>query len=112
MNKENLKKARKKMGFTQKEIADRIGVGISTYKNYECGIREPNNEKIVMLAKELNTTTDYLLENSKIKNISSNAKIVQEKINISLKELEIVKAYRAHENMQAAIDRLLEIEED
>lgn len=61
MNADNLKAARKKSGKTQKEIADIIGVGQSTYKNYECGIREPNGDTIVALANIFNVTTDYLL---------------------------------------------------
>lgn len=61
MNADNLKAARKKSGKTQKEIADILGVGQSTYKNYECGIREPNGDTIVALANIFNVTTDYLL---------------------------------------------------
>lgn len=61
MNVEHLKLARKQSGMTQKEVADNIGVGQSTYKNYECGIREPNGDTIVELANLFNVTTDYLL---------------------------------------------------
>lgn len=61
MNIENLKQARKQSGMTQKEVADALGVGQSTYKNYECGFREPNNETTVTLANLFNVTTDYLL---------------------------------------------------
>lgn len=61
MNTENLKSARKKSGKTQKEVADLLGVGQSTYKNYECGLREPNGDTIVALANLFGVTTDYLL---------------------------------------------------
>ena len=61
MNIENLKQARKQSGMTQKEVADALGVGQSTYKNYECGFREPNNETTVTLANFYRVTTDYLL---------------------------------------------------
>lgn len=61
MNIENLKQARKLSGMTQKEVADKIGVGQSTYKNYECGFREPNGDTIVQLANLFGVTTDYLL---------------------------------------------------
>lgn len=61
MNADNLKAARKKSGRTQKEIADILGVGQSTYKNYEQGLREPNGDTIVALANIFNVTTDYLL---------------------------------------------------
>ena len=36
-----LKKCREKAGFTQKEIAKRIGVSDSSYQYYELGIRNP-----------------------------------------------------------------------
>lgn len=61
MNIENLKQARRKCGLTQKEVADKLGVGQSTYKNYEGGLREPNGNVMVLLADLFNVTTDYLL---------------------------------------------------
>lgn len=61
MDTENLKAARKKSGKTQKEVADSLGVGQSTYKNYECGLREPNGDTIVALANLFGVSTDYLL---------------------------------------------------
>lgn len=61
MNTENLKAARKNSGKTQKEVADSLGVGQSTYKNYECGLREPNGDTVVALANLFGVTTDYLL---------------------------------------------------
>lgn len=61
MNIENLKQARKNSGLTQKEVADKLGVGQSTYKNYEGGLREPNGNTTVLLAEIFNVTTDYLL---------------------------------------------------
>jgi transcriptional regulator with XRE-family HTH domain len=61
MNVDHLKNARKKSGMTQQEAAKSLGVGQSTYKNYECGYREPNGDTIVMLADLFHVTTDYLL---------------------------------------------------
>lgn len=61
MNTENLKAARKKSKKTQKEVAEGIGIGQGTYKNYETGAREPNGETLVAIANYLDVTTDYLL---------------------------------------------------
>lgn len=61
MNTDNLKAARKKSGKTQKEVAEEIGIGQGTYKNYETGAREPNGDTIVALANLFGVTTDYLL---------------------------------------------------
>lgn len=61
MNVENLKCARLKKGYTQKSAAKSLGIGISTYCNYEQGTREPNNDLLVKIADLYDVTTDYLL---------------------------------------------------
>lgn len=61
MNTDNLKAARKKSGKTQKEVAEGIGIGQGTYKNYETGAREPNGETLVAIANYFGVSTDYLL---------------------------------------------------
>lgn len=61
MNTDNLKAARKKSGKTQKEVAEGIGIGQGTYKNYETGAREPNGETLVAIANYFDVSTDYLL---------------------------------------------------
>ena len=61
MNLENLKKARKETGLTQKEVADKLGVNYTTYRNYEQGQREPNHRTLAALSNLLNVSTDNLL---------------------------------------------------
>ena len=39
MSRENLKKARKKLGLTQQDVADRLDVGIRHYQKIERGER-------------------------------------------------------------------------
>lgn len=63
MNLDNLKQARKRTGLTQKEVADKLGVQYTTYRNYEQGQREPNNKTILALSNLFNVSTDYLLGN-------------------------------------------------
>ena len=58
---ERLKELRQKKGLTQQEIADLLHVNRVTYTNWEKGNREPNFEKLFLLAEYLETTTDYLL---------------------------------------------------
>ena len=59
---EQLRSARMSMGFTQKQVADAMGITDSTYCGYETGKRQPDVEKIKKLARILNTTGDALLE--------------------------------------------------
>lgn len=61
MNTDNLKAIRNKKGVTQKEAADALGISPNTYKNYEQGMREPNNDMLCKLADYFQVSTDYLL---------------------------------------------------
>ena len=61
MNTNNLKAIRNKKGVTQKEAADALGISPNTYKNYEQGMREPNNDMLCKIADYFKVTTDYLL---------------------------------------------------
>ena len=58
---ENLKEARLSAGFSQKYVAEVIGVAKSTYSLYESGGREPDVEKIKKLAKLFGVSGDMLL---------------------------------------------------
>lgn len=46
----NLKLARQARGYTQKQVAEQLGVSVSSYSLYESGHREPNLENIEKLA--------------------------------------------------------------
>ena len=48
-------------GWSQAELARRIGVSASAVGMYEQGRREPSLGLLVRLAQELGATTDYLL---------------------------------------------------
>lgn len=58
---DNLRTARERKGFSQKEMAERIGVAKSTYSLYESGNREPNVQTIKKIADTLNVSADELL---------------------------------------------------
>jgi len=59
-----LKELREKKGFSQAELARRVGVGRDSYNKYERAGIHPSNETLVRLSNELHTTTDYLLGKS------------------------------------------------
>lgn len=58
---QRIKELRLSLGFTQKELADQIGVAQNTIAQYEKGNAKTSIEAIVSLANILQTTTDYLL---------------------------------------------------
>lgn len=64
-----LKELRKSHGYTQKELADILGVSSSSIGMYEQGRREPENSLLTKLCEVLDTTSDFLigLENDKDK---------------------------------------------
>ena len=58
---ERLKTARKKSPFSQKELAEMIGIATRNYQRYESGENEPSLQTLSKLAKILDTSSDYLI---------------------------------------------------
>lgn len=56
-----LRDLREKYGYSQQEVAEKIAVDRVTYTYYENGKRKVSAEKLAMLAKVYNVTTDYLI---------------------------------------------------
>lgn len=56
-----LKELRKEMGFTQKQLGEKVGVTKVSICCYENGTRTPTLETLVDLANTLNTELTYLL---------------------------------------------------
>lgn len=59
---EQLKKARKQAGYTQKDVANYIGITNSAYCAYEIGKRQPDVEKIRLISDFLGVSSDTLFE--------------------------------------------------
>lgn len=57
-----LKELRVKRNVTQQQIADFIGVGRTTIAGYETKDKNPDFDKLRLIAKFFDVTTDYLLE--------------------------------------------------
>lgn len=55
-----LRQCRKEKGWTIDEAVKQLGIGISTYSNWEQGIRKPRLEMFVPLANMFDTTPAYL----------------------------------------------------
>lgn len=58
----NIKRARENSGLQQKECAEKLGVTLRAWQNYEQGTREPKFELLCQIADLFHVTTDYLLD--------------------------------------------------
>lgn len=84
---ERLKQLRTEKKMTQQALADLVNVNRVTYTNWENGKREPELDKVVELATELNSTVDYLLGNSDINYLDITEKELK---NLSKEEAQIL----------------------
>lgn len=84
---ERLKQLRSEKKMTQQALADLVNVNRVTYTNWENGKREPELDKVVELATELNSTIDYLLGNSDINLLDTSKEDIQNLTKEEAKEL-------------------------
>lgn len=59
---ENIKKARKAAGVTQKELAELVGVRQKDISRWETGERTPSAEAVASICVALKVSADILLE--------------------------------------------------
>lgn len=57
---EKVKEHRGLLGLTQKQLAERAGIGYRTIITYESGERFPHAAQLYKLAKALGVSTEYL----------------------------------------------------
>ncbi len=57
----NLILARKKKEYSQKQMAEKLGVAESCYAHWEQGRNEPSIDMIIELSRILEVSADYLL---------------------------------------------------
>ena len=62
---ERLQLLRSKYNFSQKDVADRIGISSSVISGYETGERTPSTEVLLSLSYRYKCSTDYLLGKDK-----------------------------------------------
>ncbi|OOC42443.1 hypothetical protein XO08_07695 [Thermosipho sp. 1074] len=64
---ERLKQLRVEKGLTQYDMAKKLNIARSTYANWEQGTTSPSDEFLAKLAEILETSVDYLVGNTDIK---------------------------------------------
>lgn len=60
LKQERLIACRQKLGLTQSEAAERIGVSQPAYQRYEAGVRAPSIQVVKEMAKAFNVSEAYL----------------------------------------------------
>jgi len=58
---ERLKELRITSPYTQKQLAEMLGISEVAYQNYEYGKREPRLKSLIALADIFHVTLDYLV---------------------------------------------------
>lgn len=57
---ERLKELRITNGYTQKEIAEELGLEFAAISKYENNLREPNMNSLIQLSKIFNVSADHI----------------------------------------------------
>lgn len=60
---ENILKLRKKLGLSQEQLGEKVGVTRQTISNWELNETSPNPEQLKLLSKALKVSIDELLNN-------------------------------------------------
>lgn len=97
---EKLKMLRIKNGFTQAEIAQKLETSQGAYQKWESGAREPNFEKLSMLACIFDVSIDFLLSEYLEISKESYLNLKEEKKNlfsVRLKELRLQHGFSQEE---------------
>lgn len=93
-----IRKYREKLGISQKELAERIGVSNGRVSNWEQGLNRPDADMLAELCRALEVSPSSLLG------------IKLSKDELSDTERKIIQAYREKKDLQKAINILLEID--
>ena len=89
---ERLKLLREAKGKNQKEVADIIGCGLKSYREWETGKRLPNADSLCRLATVFDVHCDYLLGD--IDETTHYAKMIHEETGLSVAASELLLSFR------------------
>lgn len=82
-----IKEARERVGLTQKELANILGVKSTTFNGYETGSHDPKSDLLKQIATQCNTTVDYLLS-------LTDDPLPKHKIDVTFEEYAHIEKYR------------------
>ena len=64
-----MKELRKQKGWTQKELANKVGVSYQLINKYEGALHSPPLDRLILLAEALETSIDYLVAGDLAKDV-------------------------------------------
>lgn len=73
-----IKELREKSGIKQKDMANELGIGLSTLSQYETGKREPDMQTVIKIAKYFNVSVDYLIRATPESNSADSEKLAED----------------------------------
>lgn len=76
----NLKLLRQERGLSQAELGKLIGHSQQSVANYETGANDPDLQTLIFLADYFNTSTDFILGRTTVRNCLSSLKNTQKTI--------------------------------
>ena len=71
MLKDNLVMLRRLHGFSQEEVAEKVGISRQAYAKWESGATVPDVEKCALLAKTYGTTIDSLVRTEEVEGLGA-----------------------------------------
>lgn len=104
--KDKLNNYRKERCWSQQKMADTIGIGITTYKNYELGNRIPQTSTIQLMSETLNLSYEYLVDPNCTNETTENIDI-NKKLGLSDKAIENISSIKDSE-LQYSLNYFLE----
>ncbi len=94
-----IRKYREKLGMSQNELAEQLGIKHSRVSNWEQGTNRPDADLLAELCRVLNVSPSELL----------NVRLTSDELNEQ--ERKVIEAYREKKELQHAIHILLGVEE-
>ncbi len=92
---DRLRELRMRRGYTQEALAERLDLGIRQIHRYEKHLSDPAGNIVAKIARELNTSADYLL------GLTDNPLPVIQSSDISSEEIQLIQAVRQGQYDQA-----------
>lgn len=103
-----IKEARERIGLSQKELANSLGIKPTTFNGYENGSHDPKSEILKRIAIRCDTTVDYLLGCTDNPNRIKNTQLIKDESDAQKSKL----IHNYDSLNQAGKDKLVDYSED